>query len=325
MQWFDRPIPKGVKGTHGLAAYARRQGHHKPDVNDWSTMDAFKLHRCIEDVRTQTWTYNYLEKERGQLESRTGSSLEEAFSIEHRYRFRCTAQERKGACVDEEHMRWCVEDLDKKIEELRLQIEPNLPKTLKIKSMRTNKAELNALLGFEEGKGFKVLARDKEVVNGVPVEKKFYFRPTRKLFSIKKGRQYAAVRDDFTTGFKFDKIAKARAWVLENMDSKKGFKYPFEQVEVKKYSNVVCTWFDIEPEAIDETDKFEVAGPFTKIEFLDSKMSQHAVVKEHLMSLGWRPTEWNYKRDPKGGFERDARGKLIPTTPKLTEDSFDKY
>lgn len=66
-----------------------------------------------------------------------------------------------------------------------------------------------------------------------------------------------------------------------------------------------------------------VRGPHTKINIVDSKMSQHAIVKEYLLTQGWKPTQWNYKKDKDGKFERDDKGKLIPKSPKLTEDSFD--
>lgn len=60
-------------------------------------------------------------------------------------------------------------------------------------------------------------------------------------------------------------------------------------------------------------------------------------VSEYLVSRGWTPTEWNYKRvtkvqsrDPEspyfnqqsGKLARDERGRIIKTSPKLTEDSF---
>ncbi len=47
-------------------------------------------------------------------------------------------------------------------------------------------------------------------------------------------------------------------------------------------------------------------------------------VKEYLLSIGWRPTEWNYKKDPKTGKPlRDMVGNKIRTSPKLTEDSME--
>jgi DNA polymerase I-like protein with 3'-5' exonuclease and polymerase domains len=52
-------------------------------------------------------------------------------------------------------------------------------------------------------------------------------------------------------------------------------------------------------------------------------MSQHAIVKDYLLSIGWKPTQYNFKKDKDGKLERDAANQLIKKSPKLTEDSFD--
>ena len=66
-----------------------------------------------------------------------------------------------------------------------------------------------------------------------------------------------------------------------------------------------------------------VRGPYTKFEIEPSKMSQHAIVKRYLLSIGWKPTQWNYAKDAKGQLLRDDNGELVKKSPKLTEDSFD--
>jgi DNA polymerase I len=55
-----------------------------------------------------------------------------------------------------------------------------------------------------------------------------------------------------------------------------------------------------------------VSGPFTRIEWVTPDLNSDKQVKEWLLSIGWKPTEWNIS--PTTG----AR-----TSPKLTEDSFD--
>ena len=55
-----------------------------------------------------------------------------------------------------------------------------------------------------------------------------------------------------------------------------------------------------------------VAGPFTRIEWVSPDLNSDKQVKDWLLTIGWKPTEWN--TSPKTG-ER--------TSPKLTEDSFD--
>lgn len=66
-----------------------------------------------------------------------------------------------------------------------------------------------------------------------------------------------------------------------------------------------------------------IEAPYTKLEILDSSMSQHAVVKGYLLSIGWKPTQWNYKKGADNSMLRDSRGNPVKSAPKLTEDSFD--
>lgn len=66
----------------------------------------------------------------------------------------------------------------------------------------------------------------------------------------------------------------------------------------------------------------EVVGSFSVIEFQGINLGSEKQMKELLLSLGWKPTTWNYKKKNKK-FIRDKNGELIKTSPKLTEDSYD--
>ncbi len=46
-------------------------------------------------------------------------------------------------------------------------------------------------------------------------------------------------------------------------------------------------------------------------------------VKEYLLSIGWKPLEWNYKKGMSGKPLRDPVGNKIRTSPKLTLDSLE--
>jgi len=46
-------------------------------------------------------------------------------------------------------------------------------------------------------------------------------------------------------------------------------------------------------------------------------------VKEYLMSIGWVPTEWNYKKGSNGKPIRDEYGNKVKTSPKLTLESLE--
>ena len=65
-----------------------------------------------------------------------------------------------------------------------------------------------------------------------------------------------------------------------------------------------------------------VRGPYTKVEVRDFNIDSNDEVKKFLLSLGWKPTEWNFKKDKGGGFVKDHNNQLIPTSPKLSEDSY---
>ncbi len=52
---------------------------------------------------------------------------------------------------------------------------------------------------------------------------------------------------------------------------------------------------------------------------LPMQMANQDQLKDWLLESGWKPTLFNFKRDASGKPERDARGKLIHTTPKLQE------
>lgn len=61
--------------------------------------------------------------------------------------------------------------------------------------------------------------------------------------------------------------------------------------------------------------KSKVNGAYCRVEITQAKLTQHAEVKKLLFKNGWKPTEWNLKRD--------AEGKYVKTSAKLTEDSYE--
>lgn len=85
------------------------------------------------------------------------------------------------------------------------------------------------------------------------------------------------------------------------------------------YSAMSCDWFC----EMDDRTILTVEGPFSRISYEPINLNSYDQVKKYLLSVGWVPTTWNYKKDDKGFFEKDAKGKKIKTSPKLTEDSFD--
>jgi hypothetical protein len=340
VSWYDRPAVKGHKGVHGLDPWGARLGIRKPAITDWSYIDANKLNRCIQDIEINVLVARQMDKEFAVHKEKRGVDLTEAMNWEQEYRYFSTIQELNGALVDAPHMKRCVIELDGLIEELRVEIEPKLPPTLKVKAPKEELHVVGKLVGAK-----KVFPRKfvNKIIKGeektVPV--KIMHKPTMKFQNVKKHKIYSVALDGKQLiGHTFRKLKEAREWAKENHpDVKKGFKYPSKEVESYELDAHTKVHFADEIE-----NGTEIIGPFTKVEFLPSTMSQHEKVKLLLVSLGWQTDEWTQKKDSDGQFERAKvggevvwpakpingfqlketykGGDRIPMTPKITEDSF---
>jgi hypothetical protein len=340
VSWYDRPPVKGHKGIHGLDPWAARLGSRKPPITDWSFMDAAKLNRCLDDVSINTLVARQMEKEFAVHKEKRGVDLTEALTWEHEYRYWSTFQELNGALVDAPHMERCVVELDGLIEDLRAEIEPQLPPTLKVKAPKEEAHTVAKLVGST-----KTPPRipQTKIVKGEEklVYVKSMYKPTIKFQNVKKHKIYAVVLDSKQLiGYTFEKLKEAREWAKKKYpDVKKGFKYPSKQIERFELDAHTKSHF------AEEIEKgTEILGTFTKVEFHPSKMSQHEKVKLLLVSLGWQTDEWTFETDsddrpirasssgtvvwpskPINGFqlkETYKTGERVPLTPKVTKDSF---
>jgi len=320
IQWFERGTPKGAKGVHGLQAWGCRFGINKPDIVDWTVMDAFMLHRCIEDVKIQTKTYNYLLKERKAVKSKLNIDFTEGYQLEFKVRQEDTWQELNGANIDKPACEDCIVELDKLSSELRNEIEPQLPQHVKAKTQKVSLSELGELLGLKRK---LVDETERVVVKGEWVEKvkKPYHKPSVNYTSRKKLLQYSGEHVVYGKTLTYEKRAQLSTWIKETFPDTKQKDWNIKKVEIEYevLNHHTVNHFECDP-----TDTEYVCGPHTRVEWLDTKMSQHDKVKQFLLKLGWVPDEWNYKKDPiKGGLMKDDDRKPIPTSPKLTESSYE--
>lgn len=347
-QWYQRPTPKGSKSKHGLHGWGCRFGINKPDIKDWSFIDAFKLHRCIEDCKIQRKTFIYLEKEKKMLRDKLGINLSECYGVDSEYSEWVSQQEVNGAMVDKPYMEECVKELDALIEDLAKDIEPQLPKTLIKKTSKIENSKLAAKLGFKKKVVDRLVPRKiKGEIEMVPFKK--YFDPTNP-FVNKKSTGYTAFNVSYGDTPSFSKITDLRGYINDNYPDTK-FVYPDkkgnsdwevskEELSVTEVAPHTCSHFNCNP---DDVDLF--SGYYTKIDWETTRMSQQDKVKAYLIKLGWKPDEWNFKKDPDGKemwAEEDfiflypkvasrsnqikikvKRRQKIPTSPKLTESSYD--
>lgn len=343
VQWFERPCPKGVKGTHGLQAYGVRLGTNKPEVKDWEVLDAFKLHRCIEDCKIQKGAYLSLEAEAFKFKERYGIDFSTAISVDSRYAASCERQERRGAAVDVPYIKSCVTDLDTKIEALRKEVEPELPPTLKAKGKRLSRKEVSEALGFDSSK--IVDAYHKVKSNGEIVEKviKPYYSPCTKWTKVIKSKKYTAYHFGLDLDApSFSKLKDLRDWFKEaHPDTPpKEWVVEKEDIETEEVDANNCKHFGVTPE-----DTHLFGGAHTKIEILPSTLTQDLVVKKLLIRLGWRyAEEWNLKTDVHDNYIKVAekttvywphnankgeqltitipKGGYMVSSPKLSEEDY---
>jgi len=322
IQLFDRPPVKGSRGVHGLESYGIRLGLGKPKVLDYKVFTPWLLHRCLVDIEINTKTYHYLERERQDLFDKFGLESLIPLATEQEYAVESINQELHGILADIPHMKACVVDLDKKIEKLRLEVEPQLP--LYVKFAGGKKETLNYVAGKLGKKNPpRIKYKYEENADGELEKKaiKSWYVPTDYIWKEVKKNSYEVTFQGKPTGQFFEKIKDARSLIKEYVDAgalKKDYKTIKSVNEFKVPNGNTCKYFEMTEEDCGKI----LGGPFTKIEVLRPKMTQHGKVKDFLLSLGWIPLEFNFKKK-KGKFVRDDRGNLIETTPKLTEESFD--
>lgn len=82
------------------------------------------------------------------------------------------------------------------------------------------------------------------------------------------------------------------------------------------YTNMVHAWFG------EDVDKVE--GAFCRVEWEPINLGSPVQVNKWLLANGWKPTQWNYKKDKRGKEVKDQYGNKIKTSPKLSDDSLEQ-
>lgn len=184
---------------------------------------------------------------------------------------------------------------------------------------------------------------------------KMYRSFYRDSFSGQHKEPFKAIQKDYYlysaqafTGIKFDKqaaeklvseidaeMSELEAEVLPQLPARKlkeGEKkfYSFPAKPFKKdgtFSSAMLNWVEKHQAKIEEDGTVTAYGKNYKVianALMDIELPMEIKdgddIKEWLISRGWSPTFWNFKRDPATGKPmRDAKGEVINTTPKLQE------
>jgi DNA polymerase-1 len=135
----------------------------------------------------------------------------------------------------------------------------------------------------------------------------------------------------------FDEMTRKMASTTAKLESKLGIKSVIKdrvpgktEGEVKRpkwvkkgcYDHHTAKWFDVDPWSGYVGELRPIDGPFCRVEFADLKLSSPADVKIFLYRQGWKPTEWNYKKDSDGKFLKEKR-KRVKSSPKIDTASLE--
>jgi hypothetical protein len=108
----------------------------------------------------------------------------------------------------------------------------------------------------------------------------------------------------------------------EKLGTYKYLREPF--LKSGKYSKATLDWLaDAGYDYHDGSDVSNriVAGAFSRVSYRTVDIEKRAEVIPYLLSEGWIPKKWNYKKDPKTKRDvKDENGNPIPTSPKLDKD-----
>lgn len=343
LQWFDRPCPKGAKSAHGLKAYGIKFGIKKPDIDDWKTMDAYKLHRVVEDVKIQKKTQLYLDKEAEKL-AEMGITFTEAMKIENEYARGCAKQELRGVLADVPHMKRCIEEWDERTDYLAAKIEPLLPPTVKASGAKITRSELMKSLGYT-----RIPPDETEEVTRAGETKiqakKPYVKPSINFHKTVKTNAYSGFNISYGESPTYTKKKQLTDWIKANHpDTKpKDWDIQKEEIETKELNSHTCKYFGVPPDALDV-----ICGAHTKVSFLETKLTQHEQVKGYLIRYGGLKhcADWNVKKDADGKMVRAdsattisypakaapehqlhykvRAGEVLVTSPKVGEDEYEQ-
>lgn len=87
------------------------------------------------------------------------------------------------------------------------------------------------------------------------------------------------------------------------------------------YTKQITEWLEDRPSSVAE-QTVEICGSFNRIIYDPINLASSKQVNEWLLSNGWEPTSYNYKKDKQGKEIKDYYGNKIKTSPKLTEEDY---
>lgn len=123
---------RSMEGGHGLEAWGKRNNCPKPPVEDWSTYDPEKLHRCHMDVQNNVITYQKLLQEAHMYDSAHTLWLEQEVSKI------ISKQCKRGHNFNKPLAEWLLGKLEKWLQEIDKSLQPYVQQKPKLLNKPVN-------------------------------------------------------------------------------------------------------------------------------------------------------------------------------------------
>lgn len=338
VQWYDRPCPKCYKGTHGLAAWGFRVGVPKPEVDDWTVWSPLMLTRVVDDIRINLRVVKALRAEHAALIS-IGVDTTDTYERCKQTQFWQAQQEINGWLANKDLMRRYADQFELNAQELARDIEPLLPKTVKVSGGKVTYEEFQ--VAWNTYRDFMISIGVNDVKTLIKVPKTRYEMVEYKGEMVRRAckklvRAYTTfinvgdtkvyiikntVTGDIVRGFSSVRMKESREKLISLGLDKKEWKVVKEVTfGVKGYDAHTCKHFELSPDDWHNPEKRIVEGAHSRLKFVDSTMSQSDVVKNYLLKFcDWLPDEYNIKKDKEGKpckVLATKQGKLVVYNPK---------
>jgi DNA polymerase-1 len=111
-------------------------------------------------------------------------------------------------------------------------------------------------------------------------------------------------------------VAKARKEIADGIPTEIPSKSP-KFTKTGKLDSHTKRWFGVPADSnigIDTPRELPVDGPYCRVEFVGGDVGNTNTVKEYLLTIGWKPDEWNWKR---------INGAFVKVSAKLSSSSLE--
>ena len=122
--------PNRKAGPHSIEAWGWRVGRGKPEHNDWENFSEEMLHRCTEDVEILHLVYLELLKEKG------NGDWDSALKLTFKLFEYLQKQEEYGWLIDQDHIAFCLHQLDHWIARIDKVLEHHLPHVVEVQEQK---------------------------------------------------------------------------------------------------------------------------------------------------------------------------------------------